>query len=196
MGKDFTPKQTLESLRFFCQQRLSNPSAPTTEDIFSFFGGFKVTDENGDRPFFSEEELRQRKEFPYLGILVDDFPKLYASLSAIPEGLTYLAEQEAQLKECIEEGKGDKDSLLIRWYEGNLDPAFYYSEHNEDLLLGHMLETAKCRAAEANLSSQISPSEHPTKNPTLSEKIDAANNERSASTTPENKLRPMPERDR
>ena len=39
------------------------------------------------------------------------------------------------MEKWIEKEEGNPDSFLVKWFEGNLDPNFYYSERNEEMFI-------------------------------------------------------------
>lgn len=93
-------------------------------------------------PMCPPEELAKRKGYPLLGKLLHQFAELYDKLAEIVGGLEFLRQKDAELAEYVNEGKGDRDSYLIRWFEGELDPCFYYSEYNDELFHEHILAEA------------------------------------------------------
>lgn len=83
------------------------------------------------RPLYSKESMENRRKYPLLGSLYHPFDKLYSFLSQVSGGTELLQQHENALKEYIETGRGDKDSFLIKWYEGKLDTNFHYSNRND-----------------------------------------------------------------
>lgn len=114
---------------------------------------------NGVRiPLCTEDTLSRRQEYPLLGRFYERFDELYAFLSELDCGKELLGRYEAELRVYIETGKGDKNSDLLRWFEGELDEGFYYREHNDELLMESIQNEAKAlpRLQEkCSLDSQI-----------------------------------------
>ena len=91
----------------------------------------------------SDDEIALREQYPLLGKLMDRFPVLYEELEKIPGGLEVLRCKERDLQTYISLDIGDKSSPLIKWFEGELDPNFYYCERNEELFIESVLEEAR-----------------------------------------------------
>lgn len=67
---------------------------------------------------------------------------MYEALSKFEGGLDLLRKKDDELDLYIKTGEGDRDSYLIKWFEGKLDPCFYYAEHNHELFFEKMLAEA------------------------------------------------------
>ena len=99
-------------------------------------------------PMCTPETIAHRREYPCLGRLFEEYDELYSFLSQLPGGLDLLGRYDKTLSDYIETGVGDKNSFLIRWFEGELDEHFYYRERNDELFLEAIREEA------ASLSNQ------------------------------------------
>lgn len=91
---------------------------------------------NGETfPLCSEETIARRQEYPLLGRLCGSYDRLYSFLSQVKGGMELLARYEKELDTYIKTGQGDKDSPLLRWFEGRLVSHFHYREPNDDLFM-------------------------------------------------------------
>lgn len=142
---------------------------------------------NGETfPLCTEEQLSRRQEYPLLGRLYEGYDELYAFLSQVPDGLSLLARHEAELDTFIRTGKGDKDSPVLRWFEGELDECFYYREHNDALLMEFIKdEAARPIVLEAGAE---------TRKPSLADQIAGADSRGSASSHAPSRGHTIPER--
>ena len=131
MGRDWTPWE-----QYAAEQ--SN-IAMGRGDYWSFLEKTVMRYANGESVrICSDEELALRKQFPVLGKLMCEngdygFTSLYEKLSKVDGGLDLLSRKDKELAAFIASGQGDKDGYLIKWFLGELDPDFYYSEHNHHL---------------------------------------------------------------
>lgn len=125
MSRDWTPKEMYLIEQMNIKKGMGSWFDWMENTTFSYKG---VT-----KPLHSSEDIAKRKEFPLLGRLYDPFDKLYYFLSNVPTGLDLLGRMENELKNYIETGAGDKESALIRWFEGSLDEGFYYNTENNRL---------------------------------------------------------------
>ena len=132
MSRDLTPRE----LYAFEQQNIKIHSYSLWDYMRN-----TVMHINGETfPMYSEEDISNREQYPSLGRLYNDFDNLYAFLSNIEGGLDLLQDYDNSLKKYIETGIGDKESALIKWFEGTLDKNFYYSTHNDNLFLASVKE--------------------------------------------------------
>lgn len=109
MGRDFTPRELLAS-------------EAVLGDLFEVQRNLIITIDGKEFPYYDKEELAHREQFPILGKLLNKqgFDPLYASASAVPGGMEFLFAVDKELQEYIATGKGDRDSEVIRWFEGTL----------------------------------------------------------------------------
>lgn len=144
MSRDLTPKE----MYLLEQQNIKDGHG----SLWDFMENTKFLDTRTGvtSPLHSKEEIELRREFPVLGRLYDRFPELRDRLSEFEGGLQFLQKKDAQLGAFIESGKGDRDSYLVKWFEGTLDEGFHYSHRNDDLLLQKM-----CKEASLTLSNWI-----------------------------------------
>ena len=147
MSRDWTPHE-----HYAVNKYHEEHGGPTAWDIYEHT---VVHMGNETFAYCEKEELALRKQFPLFGFLLNTFPEVHKSLSGIPGGVDLLKKREEELSAYIETGTGDKSSALIRWFEGKLDPCFYYSEHNEELFRETLLEDAKA-ASKLPLDAVIS----------------------------------------
>lgn len=138
MSRDFTPQEMLE-----VEKRMITAGAGT---YFDYMRHLTVTINGQTSPVYSEEEIMQREQYPLIGKLVNNFNDLHEVLSQIPGGLDYLKEEDQALQNYVQNGQGDQDSSLVKWFEGRLDEHFYYGEQNEELFLQSLEETAAKRS--------------------------------------------------
>lgn len=144
MLPDLTPREYLA----LEQQQIKNGF----ESIFDFLGSLTVNYNGKSFPYKTPEELAHRKEFPLLGKLMNNFEAVYATLSKINGGLDFLALKDAELAVHIETGgKGNPDSMLLRWFNGCLDDGFYGENSNEQ----HFFTALKAGAAVMNEPASI-----------------------------------------
>ena len=129
MSRDFTPRELLAS-------------EAVLGDLFKIQRELIITIDGKEFPYYGKEELAHREQFPILGKLLNrqGFDPLYASASAVPGGMEFLSAVDKELQEYIATGKGDRDSEIIRWFEGTLDENFYYCERNEELFVEKLQE--------------------------------------------------------
>ena len=128
MSRDWTPRELYEVEQWNIQHDRGS--------LWDFMENTTITINGKTTPLHSKEAIARRREFPFLGrLMMDRFDGLYAFLSKVDGGLSLLARHEDALRTYIETGKGDKESPLIRWFEGKLDSRFYYREHNDELLI-------------------------------------------------------------
>lgn len=86
-------------------------------------------------PMHSKESIENRKKFPLLGRLYNDYDKLYAFLTQVSGGPELLSKLENELDGYIKTGLWDDKSYLLRWFTGTLDEHFYYSTRNDELFM-------------------------------------------------------------
>lgn len=155
-GRDFTPRELLGS-------------EAVLGDLFEVQRNLIITIDGKEFPYYDKEELAHREQFPILGKLLNKqgFDPLYASAAAAPDGMEFLSAVDKELQEYIATGKGDRDSEVIRWFEGTLDENFYYCERNEELFVEKIQEGL----------SRLKPS--------LSDQIQAAENKKDSAPTTE-----------
>lgn len=122
MSRDLTPKEIyMVDLYMMKENELS---------YLEFLQSSALIVNDEVKPLYTEEEISRRKPFPILCQLTN-FDSLYLELSAISGGLEMLRRHEDNLQTYCMSGKGDITSPDIRWFEGMLDPPFYYREPND-----------------------------------------------------------------
>ena len=135
MSRDFTPKELLASEKW----QIENGHGSLWDFMENTSFEYK-----GERwPLHTTEEIVIRKQYPTLGKLLNHFEEAYSSLSKIPGGLDVLEKNDKEIALYVETGEGDSNSSVIKWFNGELDKDFYYSDINEELLLEHMQEEAE-----------------------------------------------------
>lgn len=125
MSRDLTPRE-LYSLE---RTNIQNGNG----SLWDFMENISFSYEGKTTPLYSSESIASRKKYPLLGRLYNDFDQIYYYLSQIENGLKLLDRYEKELNAYITTGAGNRNSFLIQWFEGKLDPDFYYSAHNDDL---------------------------------------------------------------
>lgn len=134
MSRDFTPREHLEVEKHFGYS------------IWSFLESAKFSYEGEEWLMCEPAEIKARKQYPLLGKLLNrQFVPLFESLSSVEGGLELLKEKDEELSLYVEKGEGDTNSYLIRWFEGNLDTNFYYSERNHEMFCEEMVKEARNR---------------------------------------------------
>ena len=97
---------------------------------------------HGDKvPFIQEEEKKILSMFKELGFLFsDNLYSLWLSTEEHPrKRKRVLMETEIEIGKIIEADKKQRDlgvfdETLVKWYLGELDSNFYYSDYNNELL--------------------------------------------------------------
>ena len=156
-GRDFTPRELLAS-------------EAVLGDLFEVQRNLIITIDGKEFPYYDKEELAHREQFPILGKLLNrqGFDPLYASASAVTGGMEFLSAVDKELQEYIATGKGDRDSEVIRWFEGTLDENFYYyCERNEELFVKKIQEGLS--RLKPSLSVQIQAAENKKDSPPTTE---------------------------
>lgn len=166
MSRDWTPRElyTVE------QHNIRNGRG----DLWDFMKGATWHINGESFALCTEQQISQRQKYPLLGRLYEGYDKLYAFLSQIPDGLSLLARHESELDAYIRTGEGDRESPLLRWFDGELDEHFYYREANDALLM----EFIKDEAAHLHVRE----AEAETRKPSLTEQISGADSRSSASS--------------
>lgn len=96
------------------------------------------------RHLYSQKDIELRREYPIFGKLYHDFKHLYERLAEFEGGLEFLKEKDSELAAYIENGgKGNPDSYLVKWFHGELDEGFHFSERNDALLLQKLCDEAR-----------------------------------------------------
>lgn len=131
MSRDFTPRQNLATEEY------------TGISLWDFMEHTILSYNGEEAPLYDAEEVALRKSYPLLGKLVNKFTDLYTSLTNIDGGLDVLRDKDNELAMYIEQGKGNFTSYLVKWFEGELDPNFYYSEWNEKMFIEEMIKEAR-----------------------------------------------------
>lgn len=139
MGRDFTPKEL-----YYAEKEISKQSK---RSYFDLMEGMTVTVDGKTSPVYSPEVLQVCKQYPILGRLVNppEFVEAHSALSKISGGLDILAQKEKELSLYISTGIHKRNSVVVSWFEGRLDPSFYYGERNEELFLASLQEEAAAR---------------------------------------------------
>lgn len=135
MSRDWTPREHLAASRRMVALGYDGI-------LDSMRNTFFVHKDGTQTPLYSEEEIALREQFPYFGSLYEYFPELYDALSKYENRSEFLEQKETELAEFIATGKGDPESYLLRWFNGELDKNFYYSERNDALLMERACEEA------------------------------------------------------
>ena len=149
MSRDLTPYE-LHLLEQYTMQHGGTSLWDFTEKLVFHYEGKDV-------PYYSEADIHIRKQYPQLGKLLNNFEKVYDTLSKLDNGLDVLARCDQELDTYIKSQTGDALSPVIRWFKGELDSAFYYSETNDVLFLEYMCKEAEfMRQEKETLKESIS----------------------------------------
>lgn len=135
MGRDLTPRELYATEQWNVQNG--------RHDLWGLMKSTVITYNGVSQKLHSDEEIALRKGFPFLGKLLNKFADLYTKLSEIEGGVDLLHRKDEELRVYIETGKGDENSALLKWFNGELDPNFHYSDYNETLLLTYLLVEAQ-----------------------------------------------------
>ncbi len=138
MGRSLTPREYLE----LEHANVSHGGVSIIDSMASMTLHLNGEDLGRVHP---DREIALRKEFPLLGKLVDKFMFLYVELTGVDGGVDYLHEVDNQLAHYVETLEGNDDSFLFKWFNGELDSRFYYSERNEAIFVSTLVEAAKER---------------------------------------------------
>lgn len=139
MSADLTPREYLA----LEQHNIKNGH----DSILAVLGSITVNHNGQNYPYMTSEELTHRKAFPLLGKLLNDFEEVYATFSNIEGGLDFLGRKDTELSIHIETGKGNLDSVLLRWFDGKLYDGYYGDKSNDQHFLNIL-------SAEATLSQE------------------------------------------
>lgn len=141
MSRDWTPAE-----HYMVEQRHISEGRG---DLFDFLESLKFVYEDGKEEILNPpEEMAIRRQFPMLGrLLMDDFIELHSRLSSIPGGIDFLHGKDEELAHIINSLKSrskdiDKETYLYKWFVGELDERFYYSDRNNELFMECMLYDA------------------------------------------------------
>lgn len=135
MGRDLTPRELYATEQWNIQNG--------RHDLWELMEKTVLNYNGTSQKLHSDEEIALRKGFPFLGKLLDTFPNLHGKLSQIDGGVDLLHRKDEELCLYIETGKGDINSPLIKWFNGELDPNFHYSDYNNSLLFSRLLLEAQ-----------------------------------------------------
>lgn len=135
MSRDLTPRE----LYFLEQMQIENGLG----SLWDFMKNTTWHIGGESWPLVTEDRLSQRQQFPLLGRLFNEYDRTYSYLSSRKGGLELLGDLDKQLDHYIQTGEGEKDSPLIKWFEGSLDEHFYYGERNDSLFFEFIQENAK-----------------------------------------------------
>ena len=120
MSRDFTPMQN-----YFASLEVDKDF--TLLDNFEWHIGDAIV------PAYSPEEIECRKNHEYLGRANPDILSAFFGTDQI-ETIDFL---DNEIKKIVE-GKEDVDETVRKWFLGQLDPAFYYGETNDELLIEYL----------------------------------------------------------
>ncbi len=138
MGRDWTPVE-----HYMVEQRQIQRGDGS---IWNFMESLAFQRKDGTtEKLHSVEEMALRKQFPELGrLLMDDFMELYERLSKINGGIDLLHHKDEELAQFIaSKGKGSKESLVVKWFLGDLDEHFYYADKNNRAFVDGVVSEAK-----------------------------------------------------
>jgi len=135
LSRDLTPKEA-----YYLEKELI---AQGRTSILDMMENIMFVSDKGSTPLYSSETIEHCRQYPLLGSLLNNFDDIYLPLSRLDGGYELLSNTESTLKEYIETGKGDRTSPLIKWFEGELDTRFYYSEQNDKLFKAAIMDEAK-----------------------------------------------------
>ncbi len=144
MSRDWTPREHYASIQANVAEGHGDYWHFLEKSVMSFNGSLTR--------LYPDEEIVLRKQFPVLGKLITNvgdynFVSLYKKLSAIDGGLDLLSAKDKELTDFISSGEGDKEGYLIKWFLGELDPAFHYATYNDRLLGESLIKDALIRSS-------------------------------------------------
>lgn len=134
MSRDFTP----EELYLVEQHNIESGIG----SLWDFMANSSVILNGESHPLCTPDTLVQRQQYPLLGRLYNQYDKVYALLSQIKGGMEILDRYNKELDVFIQTGKGESHSPVIRWFRGELDPAFHYSTRNDNALFDILQDEA------------------------------------------------------
>lgn len=158
MSRDWTPREHYEVEQHFLNKKLSSQW-----DVMK--NAQWVINGNSQR-MYSDEEIALRQEYPIFGKFLENFPVLYEKLSKYENGLEFLSRKNAELSAYIETGEGDRDSYLVKWFEGKLDRNFHYRERNNQLFVESMITEVKSLVLFEDIKRQLDSIENKTSDKT------------------------------
>lgn len=135
MSRDFTPREAYAVEQNNIKQGMG--------DYWSFMRGLVVNYNGHSQRAFTDEEIALRQQFPIIGKLLNNFYGLYNRLLEIDGGIELLHRKDEELASYVETLKGDVNSPLIKWFNGELDERFYYCERNNELFCENVLLEAQ-----------------------------------------------------
>ena len=136
MGRDWTPRET------YLVEQHDLETKTGIGSIWDFMASATWVIDGKSISLHSAEEVALRKQYPVLGKFLESFNDLYSKLSQFEGGLELLKQKDDELASYIETGNGDKNSYLVKWFEGELDEHFYYRERNDELFVSAICKEA------------------------------------------------------
>lgn len=126
MSRDFTPAETYAFWQQIQKQGGESLLDSMESTLFSYNG--KTS------PLYSEESMKNRRQYPLLGSLyAGRFDDLYGLLTKTENGTGLLKKIENELNTIIQTKEGNENSYVFKWFVGDLDPGFHYSQENDRL---------------------------------------------------------------
>lgn len=133
MSKDWTPRQLFLVDRYL-QKEKGNGFRNILETTTVSFNG-------ETSPYFTEREIESRKLFPEFSFLFNGYTRLWEDFSEHPEiradifkkvEETLLAIEKSEVEEEMFSFGTRLQEMTFRWFDGKLDPCFYYSTYNDE----------------------------------------------------------------
>jgi len=143
MSRDWTPRE----LFYVDRERILSGAQSFRKMRIEYH----IQDENGVERTFSNDDdpfrVRVKYQFPELCFLGDNkMINFICDNTSNPRVMEVISEYERQLQDLE---KRDVEGMFVtptndleKWYDGKLDPSFYYGEYNTELLIEGIREKA------------------------------------------------------
>ncbi len=139
MSRNWTPREMI-----FVDLRMTKEGHSLRDSL----NGLVFVDVSGNRvSFFSDEKKKVMSMFRELGFLFgDNLYHLWVATEKHPRiRKRVLMSVEQELENLITADINNQsldcfDKTIVSWYMGELDPCFYYSEYNDELLENYLYE--------------------------------------------------------
>ena len=134
MSRDWTPRET-----YYADKQLQELGKGS---LFEITENMVWHDGNGNsKPYYSDEQMKIKKKYKWLGNLFSPVYDLYKKMSEHPKYRNrILQEIEDELTVIINTNAKNKDETVWLWYIGRLDEGFYYNEYNNELFYDYIMQ--------------------------------------------------------
>lgn len=131
MSRDWTPRQM-----YYADKEMKADNGYGFLDMSVTWHDSK----GNEYPMFSDEELDFCKQYPVFGLTFEPLWKWYDSQDDKRRAKIVIEMVEKKLAAYISGNseKTDKLTTVQKWFEGKLDPAFYYNADNNNAMYEHL----------------------------------------------------------